>query len=140
MIAYIDSSVVLRVVLGQAGKLAEWKSIESAVSSSLIEVECLRTLDRFRVAHDLPDRDVVMRRSAVYRVLDELDLVEITHPVLSRASQPMPVALGILDAIHLASALLWREQTGRALMMATHDRNLARAAEAFGLSVIGMSE
>jgi hypothetical protein len=50
VIAYVDSSVVLRVVLGQPGKLAEWKSIVTGVASGLVEVECLRTLDRLRVA------------------------------------------------------------------------------------------
>jgi hypothetical protein len=43
----------------------------------------------------------------------------------------------MLDAIHLATALLWKEQARRDLWMATHDAALAVAAKATGLRVIG---
>ncbi len=137
MIAYIDSSVVLRLVLGQPEQLSEWKSIERGISSALIEVESLRTLDRFRLIHELSDRDHARRRAAIYAILDEIKIVEITRAVLSRASQPMPTALGTLDAIHLSTALLWQEHEGDDLTLATHDEALGRAAEAFGIQVIG---
>jgi predicted nucleic acid-binding protein len=140
MIAYVDSSVVLRQVLGQPGRLAEWSEIERGVSSSMIEVECLRTIDRFRMEHGLTDKDHARRRAAIYAVLDELDIVEITRPVLSRASQPMPTVIGTLDAIHLATALLWREQSSEDLILATHDEALGRAGQAFGFEVIGIDQ
>jgi predicted nucleic acid-binding protein len=66
-------------------------------------------------------------------------VVELTIPVLARAAQPLPTALGTLDAIHLATALLWKERTGADLVMATHDEALAIAARASGLRVIGAS-
>ena len=50
MIVYADSSVLLRLVLGQTDALAEWKQVGVAISSALAEVECLRTLDRLRLA------------------------------------------------------------------------------------------
>jgi len=128
---------VLRLVLGQEGKLRQWKSIDRGISSALLEVECLRTLHRFRLAHGLSDEDHVRRCTAVYAILDELDVVDITRQVLSRASQPMPTSLGTLDAVHLATALLWREQSDEPLIMATHDEALGRAAQAFGFGVIG---
>ena len=34
MIAYVDSSVLLRIVLGQPGHLREWASIERGIASS----------------------------------------------------------------------------------------------------------
>ncbi len=49
MIAYVDSSVLLRIVLGQPGALHKWRAIKTAVSSRLAEVECLRALDRLRL-------------------------------------------------------------------------------------------
>jgi hypothetical protein len=58
--------------------------------------------------------------------------------VLSRAAQPFPTPLGTLDAVHLATALLWRETRGEDLVMATHDRDLALAARASGLRTIGV--
>lgn len=73
----------------------------------MVEVECLRTLDRLRFAEGLEDAEIAIRREAVFRVLEAIEVVELTRPVLSRASQPLPTALGTLDAIHLATALLW---------------------------------
>ena len=139
MIAYVDASVLLRVVLGQPNALPEWTQIDRGVSSALITPESLRTLDRLRVRAQLSDSELAPRRQAVLAVLASLELVEIDGTVLDRAAQPMPTELGTLDAIHLASALLFRESTGEELMMATHDRALALGAQAHGIRVIGIS-
>jgi len=48
----------------------------------------------------------------------------------------MPTALGMLDNIHLATALLWRELMRVDLVMATHDGELAIAAETHGMKVV----
>ena len=138
MIAYLDSSVLLRVILGQPGRIPEWKRITTGIASSLVEVECLRTIDRLRVAGELSVEETAVRREAVYRILERLDLVELTSAVLHRASQPMTAPLGTLDALHLASADLWRETRGKSLVFATHDRALALGARATGFRVIGV--
>lgn len=139
MIAYLDSSAILRIILGQANALKEWRSITQGVASALVEVECLRTLDRLRLAQGLGDAEIAIRREAVFRLLEALEVVELTRPVLARASQPLPTALGTLDAIHLATALLWKDRSGADLVMATHDDALATAARASGLRVLGAS-
>ena len=66
-----------------------------------------------------------------------LEVVELDAAVLDRASQPMPTELGTLDAIHLATALLWKEMTGTQITLATHDEALGLSAKAHGLSVVG---
>jgi len=137
VIAYVDVSVLLRVVLGQPNALREWRRIERGVSSALVEIESLRTLDRLRLRAKLADRDVASRRAAILEIVSSLEVVEIEATVLDRAAQPMPTELGTLDAIHLATALLWREVTGIDLVMATHDGALALGARAHGLRVIG---
>ena len=137
MIAYLDSSVLLRVILGQRNALKEWGRITQGIASALVEVECLRTLDRLRVSQGLPDEMIAKQRGAVYRLLETMQIVEITQPILTRAAQPLPTALGTLDAIHLATASLWKEQSGKEMSMATHDIALAIAAKASGLRVIG---
>ncbi|HSW28612.1 MAG TPA: type II toxin-antitoxin system VapC family toxin [Longimicrobiales bacterium] len=135
---YLDASVVLRVVLGQPGALAEWNQVDVGVSSALMEVECLRTLDRLRLAVGMGGEEIAVRREAVYRLAEEMELVTPGAPVLARASQPFPTPLGTLDAVHLASALLWQEIRQEALVFATHDRALATAARASGLRVVGI--
>ena len=137
MIAYLDASVLLRVLLGQPDRLAEWAEVELAVGSALVEVECLRALDRLRLRQHLTPEDLAVRRQAVYRLTAGMEVVEPTWPVLRRAGQPFPTPLGTLDAVHLATALLWRDTRGDDLALATHDQALALAARASGLTVIG---
>jgi len=76
---------------------------------------------------------------AVYRILDGVELVELTPNVLERAAQPMPTTLGTLDALHLATALLLRERGSTSeLVIATHDQALGLAARAHGFEVVGL--
>lgn len=138
MIAYVDSSVVLRLVLGQPGPLREWADIRRGIACGLIEVECLRTIDRMQLLGHLDVRAAVERSEAVHRVLDELELITLTPALLRRAARPLAVPLGSLDAIHLAAAELWREIHGPELVMATHDAELALAARAGGFRVAGV--
>jgi len=137
MIAYVDSSVLLRVALGQANSLPEWRHIDRGVSSALITTESLRTLDRVRLRASLSDIETARRRSTILALIDSLELIEIDALILERAAQPMPTELGTLDAIHLSSALLWKDAMGVDPMMATHDGALGLAALAHGLKVIG---
>jgi predicted nucleic acid-binding protein len=137
VIAYVDSSVLLRVAFGQPNALPEWRHIDRGVSSALVMTESLRTLDRVRLRGGLSDIEVASRRSTILALIDSLELVEIDTLVLNRAAQPMPTELGTLDAIHLASALLWKDAFGVDLAMATHDKALGLAAQAHGLKVLG---
>ena len=139
MIAYVESSVILRFVLGQPGALRELRSFEAGATSALTDVECLRTLDRLRIAEGVAELQIAERRAAVYDVLGRLAIIDVTRPVLDRASQPLPVVLGTLDALHLASALAWREHAEREVVLATHDARLGAAARALGLRTVGTS-
>ena len=73
----------------------------------------------------------------MFRLLESVEIIDLTRPILMRASQPLPTALGLLDAIHLATALLWREGRQEDLVSATHDTALAIAARASGFQVVG---
>jgi predicted nucleic acid-binding protein len=136
--AYLDSSVVLRVILGQTDQLQQWKEIEMGIASRLLAVECLRTLDRLRFAGRLSVDDAVARREAVYRIVNALTIIEVTPEILGRAGQPMPAPLGTLDALHAATAELWRESKGEDIVFATHDRTLALGVRGMGFRVIGV--
>jgi predicted nucleic acid-binding protein len=137
MIAYVDSSVLLRVALGQPNALPQWRQIDRGVSSAQITTESLRTLDRLRIRAGLSDAEIAGRRATILNLINSLELIEIDSIVLDRAAQPMPTELGTLDAIHLASALLWKDATGVDPVLTTHDGALGLAAQAHGLKVLG---
>jgi len=133
---YVDSSVLLRVVLNERGALREWRRITQPVASELIRLECRRTIDRARIRERLDDDVIAQQRAAVLEVLHTFDIVPLDSVVLERAAEPFPTLLGSLDAIHLATASLLRAQAAD-LYFATHDGELATAARAMGFRVLG---
>jgi len=137
MRVYFDSSVVLRVVLGERGRLKEWSRTSEAVTSEIARVECLRALDRLRLEGGMHDRELARRRATTLSVLSGFELVRLNRAVLDRAAEPFPVRIRTLDAVHVASALLVRARFP-ALRFATHDLDLGAAAQAEGLPVIGV--
>ncbi len=136
MRVYFDSSVVLRVVLEERGRLKEWSRASEAVTSEITRVECLRALDRLRLEGGMVDRELARRRGTALSVLSGVELVRLDRAVLERAAEPFPVTIRTLDALHVASALLVRTRFP-ALRFATHDLDLGAAAQAEGLPVIG---
>jgi predicted nucleic acid-binding protein len=135
--AYIDTSALLRIVLREPGGLGDLRGYDTLVSSELIAVESARTIDRLRIQGSLTATEAADRIRAVNEWLEAFDLVLLRPPVLSRATEPMPLPLGTLDAIHLATALIWRDRVGPLSEMATHDTALGSAARAFGFDVRG---
>lgn len=138
MLAYLDSSVLLRVVFKEKTRLKEFDQIERAVTSALTRVECLRTIDRIRMRSGLGDREVIACLEYVHRVLRATYVVTLSSNILERASQPFPTTLGTLDAIHISSALAWGQiRRDETLTFLTHDQELANAARALGFTVLG---
>lgn len=137
MNAYIDSSVLLRVVFGEPGPLASWGRIDVGVASEMIRVECLRTLDRARIRDRLDDRIVAERRAALLDAIEALELVGVDSAVLERAADPFPISISSLDAVHLASALAVRDRFAP-LVFTTHAEQLGLAAAAMGFTVDGV--
>jgi predicted nucleic acid-binding protein len=134
---YVDSSVVLRIVLGEPKPLREWSRITEALSSELVRVECLRVLDRIRMTGLVDDDELARRRSTALEIISAIELVRVNRAVLDRAAEPFPTLIRTLDAIHLSSALLVRARDP-AVRVATHDRDQATAARALGFRVIGI--
>lgn len=107
------------------------------MSSELIRLESLRTIDRVRILSGLGDGEVARRRAAVLETLETFDLISVNTAVLERAADPFPTLIGSLDAIHLASALLVRRDFEE-LSFATHDARLGMAARSVGFLVEGV--
>lgn len=138
MTAYVDTSALLRVILREPGAIGDLRSYDALVSSELTAAEGYRTVDRLRVQGMLTTEEAATARRAVTEWLEAIDLVLLRSPVLSRAGDPLPTPLGTLDALHLASALIWRERMGALPVVATHDTGLALAARAFDFEVRGV--
>ena len=137
MIGYLDSSVLLRALLNQPSQAAEFRSLSRPLSSKVLKTECLRTLDRARLSGNLNEEEHLAALSDFYLAMESVELIEVSDSILERASGSFPVALGTLDAIHVASALAWRDAWGEELTLFTHDVALGRGARAMGFTVLG---
>lgn len=138
MNVYVDSSVLLRMVLGEPSPVEEFSKARYFVSSQLLRVECLRTMHRLRIGGGLNDEEMAKRSKILHQAFQYFEFVEISQEVLERASDAFPTSLGTLDALHLASAILWQRQQHSELTILTHDGELGRAARALGFEVLGV--
>lgn len=122
---YLDSSALLKLVVTEAetGTLTSWlaeRADTTWVSSELASVEVVRAARRL-------DEDAV---PAARTLLERLDVVPLTGVVVRTAQDLRPAALRSLDALHLASALLLREDL---TAFVAYDARLAVAAADAGL-------
>lgn len=135
MRTYVESSVLLRRILDEPGSLVSWTRISDPFTSELTRIECLRTLDRARVQRRIDDRALAQARRTVLRTIEGFTIVELDERIKDRAADPFPTLVRTLDAIHLATALAVRGD-GNDLALATHDRELAIAAESLGFDLL----
>jgi predicted nucleic acid-binding protein len=136
MNVYVDTSVVLRVLLGQANVVDCWSNWEQAYVSELIRTEFFRTIDRLRLQGVIGDIDRVqigLDFEIFYRTCHR---IPVSEKILRRAEQPFPTVIGTLDAIHLTTLLLTQDQKGMPMTLLTHDEQLARTALACGVEVL----
>jgi hypothetical protein len=68
-------------------------------------------------------------------MLASFQQVPISSAIQDRAAGLFHAVIGTLDAIHLATALVWMEQTEEPLLFVTHDVQLAVAARLAGLDM-----
>ena len=138
MILYLDTSVILRVLLRQSDPFDRWGDWKEAYSSELMGVEARRVIDRLRLEVALDDAGVADAHDDLARIEGVLGSIPLTRAVVRRASLPMATAVRTLDALHLASALLFRENRSDSIIFTTHDVQQAVAARALGFECLGL--
>jgi hypothetical protein len=134
---YIETSALLRIVLEHdAGLRAALASAGKLVASALTFVEAERGLAR--AARD-QRIDPAQRREGqrwVRAVAKSCDTMALDADVLDRARGEFPAEpIRTLDALHLATALIWDETFGE-LTIASCDERVRANAAALGLPLV----
>jgi predicted nucleic acid-binding protein len=124
-VLYLDTSAFLKTVWNEAEStaLAGYVGDQETVSSALLAVEARRSTLRV-AAEMLPRTDLL---------LTDVQLVALSEALLESAGRLPAPHLRNLDAIHLATALLIRDDIESLL---TYDERLALAAREHGLPVV----
>jgi uncharacterized protein len=122
---YLDTSAFLKTVLGErqsAALNAHLSAIEDAglISSALLSVEARRSVLRIDPAQ-LPRTDLGLLR---------VEQVDVSGAVLESAGRLLDPLLRTLDAIHLATALLIREDVD---VLISYDQRMLAAASAHSI-------
>jgi uncharacterized protein with PIN domain len=137
-IVYAESSAVLSWLLGESGQQAilhEMSDAEQVVTSTLTIIDCSRALARARALKRLKEAEEL----AAFHQLDDATaawhVLDISDRVADRARAAFPrEPVRTLDALHLASALVFAEALGAVLILSLDDRVRENAA-ALGFAV-----
>ena len=139
MIVYAESSAVLAWLLGEPSQslvLLELEGADRVVSSSLTAVECARGLARARASSRLSRADEMAARYLLDAAESSWDVHDLSEKVMARASGSFPSEpVRTLDALHIATALVFHEALGGVAIMSFDDRIRANA-QALGMAVV----
>jgi hypothetical protein len=138
MKAYVDSSVILRILFSEKKALKLPKNIQFYAASEILKIECFRTLDRIKHSFSISDDEISDKHASLYKILNTLYIIKLSDPIIQRACESFPISLKSLDAIHLATSILWRQQENEKILFLTHDVQLSKSALASGFEVLGV--
>jgi hypothetical protein len=128
---YVETSALLRVLFQEVPFTELARRIDAAerlATSRLTRIECARALRRVARERQASEGDVARAGHELARLLDRVEIVEISAEVADLAERVAPdSALRSLDAIHLASWQLLR-RVDPDLALLTADHRLAAAA------------
>ncbi len=142
MPAYFDSSVLLAILKGEEnGRVAAnlWQAHTERASSILLEAECLTVLRRvFRqAAAPLPKGWLSEQRARLQGYLEELEIRRVDEGIMTILHEQEQLSdCRTLDALHVATALLFRQAAPDNFYFCTFDKKMAEIAHAIGLIVL----
>lgn len=133
MVAYLDSSLVLRYILSGENAIQHALECEKLISSELLEIECRRVIHRCRMQGELNDAGMETTTERLNKLLSGISLIQLSAAIKKRAMEAFPVSIKTLDALHLASALVYTEKKPEeSILIFSHDEGMNRCAKILG--------
>jgi hypothetical protein len=133
MVGYLDSSVLLRHILLGDSSIYHVLSYDQIISSELIEIESKRVIHRYRIEGDIDDEGFITAQERLHNVLAGISLIALSSVVKKRAMEAFPVHVKTLDALHIASVLVFTEaQNDKNVIIFSFDSGMNRCAKALG--------
>lgn len=137
MIAYFDSSALVKLLVEEAGSehaAALWDAADLVVTSRVASPEVRAAIASAHRARRLDDQQLSEAKSLWSTFASALRMVELTDDVAERAGDLAEAhALSGFDAVHLSSALVL---AGPETVVATWDLRLHAAAVGMGVRTL----
>ncbi len=134
MNVYLDSSFVIRQLLGVRPECPFWGKWDKAYASTLMRTECYRAANLLRLSGKIDDAQRARLGAWIEKVVSSVVQVPVTDAILRRAAETFPIAVGTLQGIHLATLLELQATRGISCSIATDDTQLLQAATALGFA------
>ncbi len=137
--AYFDTSTLVKRYVTERGSAEAQRLLRryKFLSSSIAPVELLSALTRRYGQRQLSEQDYTAILSRIKQDRAFWELVQVNPAVLARAEEMvLNVKVRALDALHLASAVIFQNSTGRSLPFITSDEQQFDTAQKCGLEVI----
>ena len=135
MIAFVDTSVVLRFVLEGDISLHHAFAATITACSELVWIESMRVAQRLRLDGRLDDKNLAEAVSRIAACYSSFRVYLLDEEIKQTAAGPFPTVIGTLDALHLACARrAARHYPGETLLVFSYDRQMNLCARAFGFS------
>lgn len=136
---YLDTSVYLKLFLKEKGSAKAKKLVKerSLLSSAILASECFSAFSRRARSNEIDEKTFDRLVSRAKKDLPYIEIIRVTDEVLKKAEEvALRSTARTLDAIHIASALSFRELTGIELIFVTSDKRQEEAAKSEGLKTI----
>ncbi len=143
--AYFDSSVLLAVLLGEpkaAQAAALWQEHTDRVSSILMEAECFVNLRRYAhlLGKKIPAGWLDTATSVLTENMEGLSVQKVDSDIMEIIRREARLSdCRTLDAIHLATALFYKERADGDFFLVSFDEKMRRTATKLHLTVLPAS-
>lgn len=137
--AYFDTSTYLKIFVNESGSAQVRKLIKKhrILSSAILSVECFSALSRKKHARELKDREFDALANKIRESLAYIESIRLTDEVLIKAEQVVVSSpVRSLDALHIASALIFQQALQIPLPFVTSDHRQLEAAQAHGFATV----
>ncbi len=137
--AYFDTSVWLKLYINEEGSdsAREMAGTCTIVSSSILITESFSAIKRRHVARQISKTTFLKLVKQIGSDVENIDILPLLDLHIRRAETiVLETGSAALDALHIASALVFSELSGEKVPFLTADKRQAESAEQLGLKVV----
>lgn len=140
MVGYIDSSFLLSILLEDSHyeqSFELWHTIDSRVSSRLLEIETFINIHRYKMEKRKSEAWLTKVLTLNSECLDEISLLSLDSKVTEVVhTNPLLIKCRSLDASHLATAILFQKSHRDIIKVFSYDKRMNDVAQALNLNTI----
>jgi predicted nucleic acid-binding protein len=139
---YLDTSTYLKLYVKENGSQEVRNVVRNnrILSSAILLTECFSAISRKRHIGEIDDKDFDNLVSRIKEGVQYIEIVRLTDEVLVKAEAvALQSTARALDAIHIASAIIFQEATRINVTFVTSDKKQQEVANHQGLKTLLIS-